>query len=185
MYNITVKRNNRINDYIHKSCKKIIDYCLQNKINTIILEYNQNIKQNINIGTINNQNFVNIPYYTLKENLQYKYNKNKIQWIIQEESYTSKASSINFDYIPTYKQDDNNTIFTGRRKCRELYMAQWNNKEIRIKADVNGALNIIRKAIQNGLVKSKLVNEFILRYDINRVLEYRGVTSTPLCKRII
>ena len=185
MYNITVKRNNRINDYIHKSCKKIIDYCLDNNIQIIVLGYNQNIKQNINIGTINNQNFVNIPYYKLKENLQYRCDKNKIQLIIQEESYTSKASSINFDYIPTYKQDDNNTIFTGTRQYRGLYITQWKNKEIKINADVNGALNILRKAIQNGLVKSKFVNEFILRYDINRVLEFRGVLVTPVRKRII
>ena len=185
MYNITVKRNNRINDYIHKSCKKIINYCLDNNIQTIILGYNQNIKQNINMETINNQNFVNIPYYTLKENLQYKCNKNKIQLILQEESYTSKASSINFDYIPTYNIDDEKAIFTGRRKYRGLYIAQWKNKKIKINADVNGALNVMRKAIQNGLVKSKLVNEFILRYDINRVLESRGVLITPIRKRII
>ena len=48
MYNITVKRNNRVNDYIHKSCKKIIDYCLDNNIQIIVLGYNQNINQNIN-----------------------------------------------------------------------------------------------------------------------------------------
>ena len=117
--------------------------------------------------------------------MQYRCNKNKIQLIIQEESYTSKASSINFDYISTYKQDDNNTIFTGTRQYRGLYIMQWKNKEIKINADVNGVLNILRKAIQNRLIQSKLVNEFILRYDINRVLEFRGVLVTSMCKRII
>ena len=67
MYNITKKRNNRINEIINKTCKYIIDYCLMNKIDTIILGYNENIKQNINIGKRNNQNFVNIPFYRIKK----------------------------------------------------------------------------------------------------------------------
>ena len=72
MYSITKKRNNRINDIINKTCRYIINYCLMNNIDTIILGYNENIKQNIRLGKVNNQNFVNIPYYKIKENLKYR-----------------------------------------------------------------------------------------------------------------
>ena len=108
MYNIIYKRNNRIYDYINKTCNYIVKYCLQNDIYIIILGYNQSIKQNIDLGQKSNQKIINIPFYRLKEQLIYRCEEKNIELIIQEESYTSKANFINNNYILSYKKNENN-----------------------------------------------------------------------------
>ena len=177
MYNITRKRNNRIDDYIHKTCKYIINYCLKYKINNIILGYNQGFKQNVNLGKKVNQQFIGIPFYKLKENLTYLCEDNKINLVIQEESYTSKASFLNKDFIPTYGVNDKLANFTGKRIKRGLYESIINKKKLKINADLNGSLNILRKYFQS---ESKVVEEYNLYKKLYDVLYTRGVLITPL-----
>ena len=55
-------RNNKVNDYMSKSARIIIDYCLKNKIGTFVCGYNKPFKKNSGMGKQNNQNFVNIPF---------------------------------------------------------------------------------------------------------------------------
>ena len=179
MYYITKKRNNRIYDYIHKACKYIVNYCLQNKINTIILGYNQGWKQNINLGNKTNQQFTHIPFYRLKENLSYLCKLNQIELMIQEESYTSKASFINKDFIPTYGVNDKLANFTGTRIHRGLYQSINFLRKFSINADLNGALNILRKYLN---IKSNVVVEYNLYKKLYEALYIRGVLITP--KRI-
>ena len=206
MYNITYKRNNRVYDYINKACNYIIKYCLQNNINIIILGYNQDMKQNIELGKKNNQKIANIPFYRLKEQLKYKCEENNIRLIIQEESYTSKANFIDNDYIFTYKKNVLRTInnkielkkknFSGQRIYRGLYKVKNN---IKINADVNGSLNIMRKALLNNELNkddiSNVVNEehlicgkqilFRLKKDVKEVLDIRGGLVTPIRIKLI
>ena len=54
-------RNNKVNDYMSKTARKIIDYCLENNIGTLVCGYNETFQRNSNIGKANNQTFVNIP----------------------------------------------------------------------------------------------------------------------------
>ena len=192
MYNITKKRNNRINDIIHKACKYIIDYCLINGIDTIILGYNENIKQNINIGKRNNQNFINIPFYKIKENLRYRSELNNIELVIQEESYTSKANFINNDYIPIYGKvelrkdvyDENKKYkFSGSRPKRGKYVFDKTSTRFKvnyINADMNGSLNIMRKYLD----KSKVVSSIRLVNNFNAALYHRGVLLAPIRIRV-
>jgi putative transposase len=42
---LTNKRNNKINDYLHKTSKYLINYLVSNKINTLIVGKNKNWKQ--------------------------------------------------------------------------------------------------------------------------------------------
>ena len=177
MYNITRKRNNRINDYIHKACKYIINYCLYNQINNIILGYNKGFKQNVNLGKKANQQFIGIPFYKLKENLTYLCEDNKINLVIQEESYTSQANFLNKDFIPTYGVNDKLAKFTGKRIERGLYESTVNDKKLRINADLNGSLNILRKYFQS---ESKVVEEYNLYKKLYDILYTRGVLITPL-----
>lgn len=138
------KRNNRINDYLNKSVKTIINYCTQNDIGTIVIGYNPTIQRNINIGKVNNQNFVNIPIGNIREKLQYQCERNNIKLIEQEESYTSKADFLSNDIIPTFKVGDKtNYTFSGKRISRGQYQSKTG---IILNADVNGALNILRKS---------------------------------------
>lgn len=136
---LTNKRNNKINYYLHNTSKKIIDYCLTNNIGTIIIGHNKNWKQNVNIGNKNNQNFVNIPFNTLIEQLKYKCSLNNIDCILTEESYTSKCSFI--DNEPIKKHDN----YLGNRVKRGLFKSSTG---IIINADINGAFNIIKKVVQ-------------------------------------
>ena len=99
----------------------------------------------INIGKVNNQNFVQIPTTMLINQLQYKLNRLGIELVIIEESYTSKASFEALDYLPTYGEEVT-ASFSGKRIHRGLY--QTNGKRP-VNADVNGAANILRKAFPN------------------------------------
>lgn len=147
---LTLKRNNKIKDYLHKSSRFIINYCIKNNISNIVIGYNKEWKQNINIGKYNNQNFVNIPYYNLINMIKYKGEMHNINIILNEESYTSKCSALDMEEI--CKHD----IYLGNRIKRGLYQS---NKKILINADINGSINILRKVSGD-----KVVNYFYLQY---------------------
>jgi IS605 OrfB family transposase len=143
-YLLTNKRNNRVNDYINKTCRYIINYCIDNHIGNLVIGYNETLQRNINIGRKNNQNFVNIPVGNIKEKSEYLCKLYGIKFTKQEESYTSKASFLDNDEIPKYNQDNPvDYKFSGRRIKRGLYKTK---KRILINADVNGALNIMKKS---------------------------------------
>ena len=164
---ITRKRNNRINDYLSKAARTIVNYCLNNDIGKLVLGYNEDFQRNSNIGSINNQNFVNIPYGKLRDKLIYLCKLYGIEFKLQEESYTSKASFFDRDKIPIYdKENLQEYIFSGKRIKRGLYQTSTGKL---INADCNGALNILRK--------SKVV-------DLS-VLYNRGELNTPKRIRVV
>ena len=164
---ITRKRNNRINDYLSKAARTIVNYCLNNDIGKLVLGYNEDFQRNSNIGSINNQNFVNIPYRKLRDKLIYLCKLYGIEFKLQEESYTSKASFFDGDEIPIYdKEKLQEYIFSGKRIKRGLYQTSTGKL---INADCNGALNILRK--------SKVVDL--------RVLYNRGELNTPKRIRVV
>lgn len=136
--NITLKRNNRINDYLHKTTKIFVNYLVSKEINNVVIGYNKEWKQGINIGRVNNQNFVGIPYYKLLNMLTYKCELEGISVIVTEESYTSKCSFLDDEDICKHEE------YYGKRIKRGLYKASDGRL---INADVNGALNILKKVI--------------------------------------
>ena len=142
MYRITKKRNNRVIDIIHKTCKYIIDYALKNNITNIVCGINKDFQRNSNLGKKKNQEFTQIPFGRLRDNLQYLCELYGINFIEQEESYTSKSSFLDKDPIPIYG-DSNIPIFSGKRIKRGLYKTA--NGTL-LNADINGALNILRKS---------------------------------------
>ena len=138
------KRNNRINDYISKCARHIINYCLDNSIGNIVIGYNPTLQKDSSIGKRNNQTFVNIPFGRLKDKLEYLSEYYGIHLIKQEESYTSKASFFDRDDIPVYNDDHPKEYsFSGTRVKRGLYKT---SNGMCINADVNGALNILKKS---------------------------------------
>ena len=136
--------NNKVNDYMNKAARKVIDYCVNNDIGTLVVGYNETLQRNANIGKVNNQTFVNIPYGKLREKLEYLCKLNDIVFVKQEESYTSKASFWDMDEIPVYNDDNPKSYtFSGNRIYRGMYQCA-NGKQLN--SDVNGALNILRKS---------------------------------------
>nr|WP_293285701.1 hypothetical protein [Microcoleus sp. PH2017_40_RAT_O_B] len=80
--------------------------------------------------------------------LKYKAELMGIKVIEQEESYTSKSNFLNLDPIPVYGNlGAQDTKFSGKRIKRGLYRTSEGRL---INADVNGAYNILRKAIPNA-----------------------------------
>ena len=136
--NLTIKRNNKVNDYLHKSSRLFINYLVSNDITDVVIGYNKEWKQGINIGRVNNQNFVNIPYYKLLNMLTYKCELLGIMVHITEESYTSKCSFLDNEEICKHEG------YKGKRIKRGLYKSSDGRL---INADVNGALNILKKVI--------------------------------------
>lgn len=142
-YRITEKRNRRIQDYIYCTAKYIVNYCIENKIGNIVFGYNDGFTQNPNLGRVNNQNFVMIPFGRLKNRLKFLCQRYGINFVQQEESYTSQASFFDNDGIPVW--NPRNPIekkFSGKRVKRGLYITS-NGQQIN--ADVNAALNILKK----------------------------------------
>ena len=143
-YLISRKRKNRINDYINKTCRYIINYCLSNNIGTLVVGYNQSFQSKTNLGRKNNQIFTQLPFGKIREKLEYLCKRYNINYILQEESYTSKASFFDNDDLPTYNMDNPQTYeFSGKRVKRGLYQTK---DGYRFNADCNGALNILRKS---------------------------------------
>ena len=143
-YLISNKRKNRVDDYINKTCRYIINYCLSNDIGTLVVGYNQSFQNKANLGKRNNQVFTQLPFGKIREKLEYLCKRYNINYILQEESYTSKASFFDNDELPVYNADNPQTYeFSGKRVKRGLYRTI---KGKTLNADVNGALNIFRKS---------------------------------------
>ena len=140
----TRNRNNKVNDYMNKAARTIINYCINNDIGTLVVGYNETFQRGSNMGKSNNQTFVNIPYGQLRSKLEYLCQLNGIVFVKQEESYTSKSSFWDKDEIPVYNNDNpKDYTFSGKRIKRGIYQCA-NGKCLN--ADVNGALNILRKS---------------------------------------
>lgn len=141
---ISRKRKNRVNDYINKTCRYIINYCLANDIGTLVIGYNQSFQNKTNLGKRNNQIFTQLPFGKIREKLEYLCKRYNINYILQEESYTSKASFFDNDELPIYNADNPQTYeFSGRRIKRGLYQTKGGYL---FNVDCNGALNILRKS---------------------------------------
>lgn len=135
---LTLKRNNKIDDYFHKASRYIINQAVSKDVRTIIVGHNKNWKQEVNIGKVNNQKFIQIPFDRLIHQLKYKGKLEGINVIEIEESYTSKCSALDNEEICRHQ------TYIGKRVKRGLFQS----KAKLINADVNGAINIMRKYLK-------------------------------------
>lgn len=156
-HRICLRRNNQINDFMQKTAARIVNWCVENKIDTIVIGTNRMQKQGINLGHKTNQSFVQVPFSKLRSLITYRAERYGIQVIEREESYTSKASFLDNDYIPTYGVDDKNAHFSGTRPKRGIYKAKDGT---RINADLNGSGNILRKEFPSAFCEDGQVPDF-------------------------
>ncbi|HHY79207.1 MAG TPA: IS200/IS605 family element transposase accessory protein TnpB [Thermoanaerobacter sp.] len=141
---LTLKRNNKIKDLMHKISRFIVNWCKQYNIDTLVVGYNSRWKQEIGLGKINNQNFVSIPYYQFINMLKYKCEEERINLILVEESYTSGCSFLDREEVSKENYDP------SRRIKRGLFRS---NKGVLINADVNSAYNIIKKVFPQAFAE--------------------------------
>lgn len=137
---LTHKRNCRVDNYLHTTSRRVIDWCLKYNIGRLIIGKNNNWKQSVNLGKRTNQQFVSIPHCQLIKMITYKALLVGIEVIITEESYTSKSSLLDNDPLPKY--GEKSFKFSGKRVTRGLYKTGINKL---INADVLGSFNIIKK----------------------------------------
>lgn len=149
------KRNRRIEHLFYILANHVLNFCLENNVSKLVLGKNKGWKQGYNKGKENNQNFIQIPYTSLYRKITDKLTKHGIEVIEQEESYTSQASALGLDHIPVYGDYVPENSFSGKRygKHNRLYKT---SDGITINADMNGTLNILRKAFPD--VKIELNN---------------------------
>ena len=158
--NLSLKRELKITDILHKASKYLVNYCVKHKIGTIVFGRNKEWKDSIQLGKQTNQNFVSIPFYKLLKMLEYKCKIIGINLVTQEESYTSKCDSLAFEEVKCHEK------YKGSRIKRGLFLSSLGKV---LNADINGALNILRKYLH-----LKEVNEFpVIQEIIDRGLLYR------------
>ncbi|PYB68873.1 transposase, partial [Thermoplasma sp. Kam2015] len=131
-------RNRKIKDIMHKLSKAVIEYAMNNKIDTIVIGHNNGWKQNANIGKTNNQNFVQIPFNMLIQQIKYKAEEKGINVMIQEESYTSICSFLDNESI------EHHNTYMGKRIKRGVFQSA--NGTL-IHADLQASYNMIKKAV--------------------------------------
>ena len=149
---ITLRRNRKIKDYMHKVSRKIVEYMEANSLNTLFAGKNVGWKESINLGRTNNQNFVSIPYNMLIQMLEYKCKLAGINVVIVNEAYTSKCSFLDREKISKHNN------YAGKRIRRGLFIS---SSGIIINADVNGSLNIMRLGLEKQNVKLDVVEEIL------------------------
>jgi putative transposase len=134
------RRENKINDYMTKVTNVIIRYCENNNIDTFIMGYNEGWKQKLNLSKRFNRDFTSYPHKKLIDKITAKAAIKGIKIILQEEAHTSKCDALAFESIEHHKK------YKGERSKRGLYKSSTG---LEINADVNGAINIMRKNIES------------------------------------
>jgi putative transposase len=135
---LTERRNRKIHDFFHKLSRGMVEWCVGHDVDTIVVGYNGGgWKQSPRLGRRNNQNFVQIPFQKLLQQVRYKAEEAGITVLVREENHTSKCSFLDLEPLEHREQ------YSGRRISRGLFRS---SKGVVINADVNAAYNIIRKA---------------------------------------
>jgi putative transposase len=141
---LSLKRNNKINDYLHKTSRFIVNYCVKHNIGNIVNGYNKGWKEKVKIGSNNNQKFVSIPFFKLINQIKYKSELAGITVETVKENHTSKCDSLILEEINHHNKN------LGKRKKRGLFQSSLKTV---INADVNGALNILRNVIGDSFIR--------------------------------
>ena len=160
---VTETRNRQMRDAVNKAARLVINHCLENQIGTVVFGWNKGQKDSINLGANTNQKFVQIPTAKLKERIKQLCEQYGIKFVETEESYTSKASFLDSDELPTFGEKPGGWQESGKRVKRGLYRTANSGD---INADCNGAANILRKVATT------------LRLNLSGVS--RGALTTPL-----
>jgi IS605 OrfB family transposase len=159
------KRSNKITEFMNRVVNYLIKHCLKNNIGNVLIGELKEIKQNINHGKKNNQNFVQIPFGKFKGKLESKCNLYGIKYQLVNEAYTSQVDALALDPVekPEYGR--------SRRVKRGLYKSFTGQL---INADINGAINILRKVVGDSPIQ-----EIIDRGLVNRPRRLRLAFETP------
>jgi len=159
---LTLKRNNQMRDGVNKAAKLIVQHCLDRGIGTVVFGWNTGIKQEAKLGK-GTQNFVQLPLSRLKDRVRQLCELHGVQFVEQEESYTSKSSHLDGDTPPVFGRTPDGWTASGTRTRRGLYRTAIG---LRINADLNGAANIVLKHVAGTAVEGSSTD--LQRYRLGR-----------------
>ena len=158
LQSVYARRTTRLTHLLHKITTRLVNQLDSYNIDTVIFGHNIGQKQDINLGKVTNQNFVQIPYTQLMHLLKYKCRLRGIKFIETEESYTSKCSFLDEESI--YKHSN----YRGKRVKRGLF--ETSDGKL-INSDVNGSLNIGRKYLTKVNMYTKQLHDDLVKFMIN------------------
>ena len=144
LYEMEQRRAMKINDFMHKASRMIINWLVSHGIGRLVIGLNKGWKDSVNLRKKTNQHFCGIPHSRLIKMLEYKCSMVGILFETHEEAHTSKCDALAME--PVRHHDE----YLGRRVKRGLFQSSIGKM---LNADVNGALNIMRKVVGDSLVK--------------------------------
>lgn len=148
---LLMARENKINEIFNQ----IVEWIVKKYKNCekIIIGYNECWKKCVNMGRKMNQRFYQIPYAKLIKKLKDKLERNNQELRIIEESYTSKCDALALEEVCKHNK------YKGKRTRRGLFASSTGKL---INADINGAINIMRKwKKKQGIKMEKITGEKI------------------------
>ena len=167
-------RELRLQSELHKLTSFLSLYFDEMAIETVFVGKNQGWKQEVSLGKKTNQSFTQIPFNTFISQLTYKCLAKGIKVVGQEESYTSKASFLDEDEIPVYKDVQTKPQFSGKRISRGLYQS----KDGRVlNADVNGSYNILVKGL---LSLNKTLDRKVVSFHTRSLRHWESISNKAL-----
>ena len=185
---ITERRNRQLRDFINKAARFIINRCLADRIGMVVFGWNQGNKDSINIGKKNNQEFVQIPTAKLKVRIDQLCKQYGLRFVETEESYTSKSSFLDNDFLPTYGEKPEGWNPSGKRGKRgdKLGRGQYQLADgFKINSDCNGAANILRKVATQLVLSLAKVGRAALtlpqRYNLDSLSRFYRQRSEVAC----
>lgn len=159
------KRNRQLRDAINKAARFVINRCLADGIGTVVFGWNQGNKDSIDIGKKNNQEFVQVPTAKLKDRIAQLCKQYGLRFVETEESYTSKASFLDDDFLPIFGSEKPAGWKPSGKRGEKKRGVRHNlgrggyqtARGSRINSDCNGSANILKKvATQLGLSLAKV-----------------------------
>jgi putative transposase len=132
-----------VRDAVNKAARLIVNNCIDNQIGTVVFGWNKGQRQECTLGK-STQSFVQIPTAKLKDRIAQLCEQYGIRFVETEESYTSKASFVDGDFLPTFGEQNKPEGWkpSGKRVKRGLYRTANNQY---LNCDCQRAANIIRK----------------------------------------
>ena len=137
---LTMKRNNRVKNFIHNASRYVVNYCNNNNIDTLVCGLNKEWKQDCSMSKSTNQKFVYMPYDMFIKQLEYKCQADGIKFILIDEAYTSGTSFLDGE-IPCKENYD---------KSRRVQRGLFQSGKGLINSDINGSLQIMKKVFPNA-----------------------------------
>jgi putative transposase len=135
---LTTQRERLLNQYLHAASKRVIALLVQEGIGTLVIGNSPLWKPETHAGRHTSQHFEQLPFARFAEMLHYKAQLAGIRVLLTEESYTSQCSFLDQEPIGKHER------YAGRRLKRGLFRSARGQL---LNADVNGAYNILRKAV--------------------------------------